>query len=87
MFLVVNAKAKWDEFLFFSESVKIDCDLFGCPLIPNLLIRLGSRRLIDFEFIRAYFASLNPSQEFKIISVSFSIFELNKRLSRRNLHL
>ena len=44
-------------------------------------------RLVNFKFIRACFASLNPSQEIKMTSVSFSIFELNKRLSRRNLYL
>ena len=32
MFLVMNAKAKGDGLVWYSESTKIVCDLFVCPL-------------------------------------------------------
>ena len=46
-----------------------------------------SKTLSNFEFISASFTLANPLQETKVTSVSFSMFELNKRLSKTNLYL
>ena len=89
MFFAVKAKAIW----FVSGptsslSEKTACDLFNCPLIMSqslILVRQHTANVLSrFCFINAFFALFNPFEMSKITSVSFSILELNKRLSKAN---
>ena len=85
MFLVINAKATCDGFVWYSESTKIACNLFVSPL-ANFQFTMSERYVTTktfsiFELINASFALLYPLHVKNETSVSFSKLEINKILS------
>ena len=91
MFLVINAKARCDSLVWYSESTKIACDHFVCPLANSqftILERYVTPKTFSiFELINASFALHNSLHVKSITSVSFSELELNKKLSKTKLNL
>ena len=91
MSFVVNAKAKWNAFEWYSESANT-----ACTYLESFLLRSQSfifkryttpNVLHNFELISAVFASVKPSHVIKIMSLLFCRFVLNNKLSNINLNL
>ena len=90
MLLEINAKARWDGLVWYSEPTKMAWDLFVLPL-PSSQFTISKRYVTPktfstFEIISTSFALLNPSQAKNITPVWFSELELNKKASKTNLY-